>query len=57
MTIGSVSYTAPEQLMGDDLGGRADQYALAAAAPARESSSAPKICRQTNGRATASCCA
>lgn len=32
MTIGSVSYTAPEQLMGEDLDGRADQYALAATA-------------------------
>ncbi len=32
ITIGSVSYTAPEQLMGDDLDGRADQYALAATA-------------------------
>ena len=30
MTIGSVSYTAPEQLMGEDIDGRADQYALAA---------------------------
>lgn len=32
MTIGSVCYTAPEQLMSDDLDGRADQYALAATA-------------------------
>jgi len=32
MTIGSVSYTAPEQLLGEDLDGRADQYALAATA-------------------------
>jgi serine/threonine protein kinase, bacterial len=32
MTIGSVSYTAPEQLMGDTVDGRADQYALAATA-------------------------
>lgn len=32
MTVGTVSYAAPEQLMGDDLDGRADQYALAATA-------------------------
>ena len=32
MTVGTVYYAAPEQLMGDDLDGRADQYALAATA-------------------------
>ncbi|MCV7074523.1 serine/threonine-protein kinase [Mycobacterium szulgai] len=32
MTVGTVSYAAPEQLMGSDLDGRADQYALAATA-------------------------
>lgn len=32
MTVGTVDYTAPEQLMGDDLDGRTDQYALAATA-------------------------
>ncbi len=32
MTVGTVSYAAPEQLMGADLDGRADQYALAATA-------------------------
>lgn len=32
MTVGTVSYAAPEQLMGVDLDGRADQYALAATA-------------------------
>src|SRR4051794_13436413 len=32
MTVGTVSYAAPEQLMGDELDGRADQYALAATA-------------------------
>jgi serine/threonine-protein kinase len=32
MTVGTVSYAAPEQLMGGDLDGRADQYALAASA-------------------------
>lgn len=32
MTVGTVSYAAPEQLMGDDIDGRADQYALAATA-------------------------
>ncbi|MDV3133112.1 serine/threonine-protein kinase [Mycobacterium sp. 29Ha] len=30
MTVGTVSYAAPEQLMGERLDGRADQYALAA---------------------------
>jgi len=30
MTVGTVSYAAPEQLMGSDIDGRADQYALAA---------------------------
>ena len=32
MTVGTVSYAAPEQLMGRDLDGRCDQYALAATA-------------------------
>jgi serine/threonine-protein kinase len=32
MTVGTVSYAAPEQLMGGPLDGRADQYALAATA-------------------------
>ena len=32
MTVGTVSYAAPEQLMGTRLTGRADQYALAATA-------------------------
>ena len=32
MTVGTVSYAAPEQLMGAHLDGRADQYALAATA-------------------------
>jgi serine/threonine-protein kinase len=32
MTVGTVSYAAPEQLMGGNLDGRADQYALAATA-------------------------
>jgi serine/threonine protein kinase, bacterial len=29
-TVGTVSYTAPEQLMGEQIDGRADQYSLAA---------------------------
>ncbi len=32
MFIGTAGYTAPEQLMGDELDGRIDQYALAASA-------------------------
>ncbi|TMS52766.1 LpqN/LpqT family lipoprotein [Mycobacterium sp. DBP42] len=32
ITVGSMSYTAPEQLMGQPLDGRADQYSLAATA-------------------------
>lgn len=32
LTVGTVAYAAPEQLMGADIEGRADQYALAATA-------------------------
>ncbi|MBU8812762.1 serine/threonine-protein kinase [Mycolicibacterium goodii] len=32
VTVGTVSYAAPEQLLGNQLDGRADQYALAASA-------------------------
>jgi hypothetical protein len=32
MAVGTISYAAPEQLMGEPLDGRADQYALAATA-------------------------
>jgi serine/threonine protein kinase len=54
MTVGSVGYAAPEQLMGEPLDGRADQYGLAATAfhlftgarPFRDSNPAVVISKQ-----------
>ena len=56
MTVGTVDYSAPEQLMGEDLDGRADQYSLAATAyhlltgtpPFRDSNAAVVIGRHLN---------
>ena len=56
MTVGTVDYAAPEQLMGEDLDGRADQYSLAATAyhlltgtpPFRDSNAAVVIGRHLN---------
>lgn len=41
LTVGTVAYASPEQLMGADLDGRSDQYALAATAFQLLSGSAP----------------
>lgn len=56
MTVGTVDYAAPEQLMGADMDGRADQYSLAATAfhlltgapPFRDSNAAVVIGRHLN---------
>jgi serine/threonine protein kinase len=55
-TVGTVAYSAPEQLMGEDIDGRADQYALAATAyhlltgapPFQHSNAAVVISRHLN---------
>ncbi len=41
MTVGTVTYAAPEQLKGEEINGRADQYALAATAYHLLTGSAP----------------
>ena len=41
MTVGTVNYAAPEQLRGEEIDGRADQYALAATAYHMLTGSAP----------------
>lgn len=56
MTIGSVGYAAPEQLMGGSMDGRADQYALGASAfhllagvpPFRDSNPAVVVSKHLN---------
>ncbi len=56
MTVGTVDYAAPEQLMGEKLDGRVDQYSLAATAfhlltgtpPFRDSNAAVVIGRHLN---------
>ena len=61
MTVGTIAYTAPEQLMGEDVDGRADQYALAATAyhlltgkpPFRDSNPAVLISHHLNTKPAA----
>ena len=58
ITVGTIDYTAPEQLMGADVDGRADQYSLAATAyhlltgapPFRDSNPAVVISRHLNNQ-------
>ncbi|MFZ0834181.1 MAG: protein kinase [Mycobacterium sp.] len=58
ITVGTIDYTAPEQLMGQDVDGRADQYSLAATAyhlltgvpPYRDSNPAVVIGRHINNQ-------
>jgi serine/threonine-protein kinase len=56
MTVGTVNYAAPEQLMGERIDGRADQYALAATAyllagrPLFDNSNAAVVISRTSTR-------
>ena len=57
MTVGTVAYAAPEQLLGEDIDGRADQYSLATTAYQLLTGSkfSPALIPQSSSAATSMC--